>query len=195
MNRVDDVLRSFGMSGYLLVGDLKATEDKLGIELGHTPRGPVEAEADYYAQFELDVRREADEMSAHYRVFYCLETSIRKLIGETLRDAHGVDWWKSGCIPAPVAAAVQRNVDREVENGVTRRSDQPIDYTTFGELSVIISANWTLFGAIFTSQRAVEKVMSNLNLLRGPIAHCCPLAEDEVDRLRLAIKDWFRLIG
>ena len=195
MNSPDDVLRSFGMSGYLLSGDLKEIEDRLGIELGHTPRRADEVEADYYAQFELDVRREADEMSAHYRVFYCLETSIRKLIGETLRDVHGADWWQSGCIPPHVTAAVQRNIDKEVENGVTRRSDQRIDYTTFGELSVIISANWTLFGAIFTSQRAVEKVMSNLNLLRGPIAHCCPLAEDEVDRLQLAIKDWFRLIG
>ncbi len=32
--------------------------------------------------------------------------------------------------------------------------------------------------------------MFSLNMLRGPIAHCCPLSEDEVDRLRLAVKDW-----
>jgi Family of unknown function (DUF5343) len=36
--------------------------------------------------------------------------------------------------------------------------------------------------------------MTSLNVLRGPIAHCCPLAEDEVARLRLALKDWFRLM-
>lgn len=34
---------------------------------------------------------------------------------------------------------------------------------------------------------AVEKVMASLNLLRGPIGHCCRLSEDEVDRL--AVKD------
>jgi len=78
---------------------------------------------------------------------------------------------------------------------MTRRSDDQIDYTTFGELSVIITSNWDLFGTIFTSRRAVEKVMSSLNLLRGPIAHCCPISEDEVLRLRLAVKDWFRIIG
>jgi Swt1-like HEPN len=77
----------------------------------------------------------------------------------------------------------------------TRRSDRAIDYTTFGELSVIITSNWALFSTIFQSHKGVERVMSNLNLLRGPIAHCCPLSEDEVGRLQLAVNDWFRMMG
>ncbi len=36
--------------------------------------------------------------------------------------------------------------------------------------------------------------MTSLNMLRAPIAHCCPLAEDEIVRLRLTVKDWFRLM-
>lgn len=36
--------------------------------------------------------------------------------------------------------------------------------------------------------------MTMLNSLRGPIAHCSPLADDEVVRLRLAVRDWFRLM-
>jgi hypothetical protein len=36
--------------------------------------------------------------------------------------------------------------------------------------------------------------MFSLNTLRGPIAHCGLLAEDEVDRLKLSVKDWFRLL-
>lgn len=49
--------------------------------------------------------------------------------------------------------------------------------------------------AIYVVQpKAFTKVMGNLNLLRGPIAHCSPLAEDEVVRLRLTLKDWFRLM-
>lgn len=33
------------------------------------------------------------------------------------------------------------------------------------------------------------------NLLRGLIAHCEELSEDEVLRLRLTLADWFRLMG
>ena len=70
----------------------------------------------------------------------------------------------------------------------------PIDFTTFGELGEIIKKNWDVFDSLFTSVRAVEKVMSSLNTLQGPIAHCSLLAEDEVLRLRLAVRDWFRLM-
>ena len=77
---------------------------------------------------------------------------------------------------------------------MTPRSSDELDYTTFGELSVIITCNWDIFGGLFTSKKAVEKVMSNLNSLRGPIAHCSPLAEDEVLRLQLTVRDWFRLM-
>ncbi len=47
-----------------------------------------------------------------------------------------------------------------------------LDYTTFGELSVIISSNWDVFGSLFSSKKAVEKVMASLNALEilSPIA-------------------------
>lgn len=70
-----------------------------------------------------------------------------------------------------------------------------LDYTTFGELSDLIQTNWDIFGgSLFTSKRAVQKVMASLNALRNPIAHCCPLAEDEKLRLQLTVRDWFRLM-
>lgn len=54
--------------------------------------------------------------------------------------------------------------------------------------------NWESFDAMFSSQKAFTKIMTSLNMLRGPIAHCCPLAEDEIVRLTLTVKDWFRLM-
>jgi hypothetical protein len=36
--------------------------------------------------------------------------------------------------------------------------------------------------------------MGVLNTLRGPRAHCSPLAEDEVVRLLLEVREWFRLM-
>ena len=79
---------------------------------------------------------------------------------------------------------------------MTPRSVEPLDFTTFGELGHTIKTNWQRsFGAILSSVKAVEKIMANLNTLRGPIAHCSPLAEDEIVRLRLSVRDWFRLMG
>ena len=190
----NDYIRSFGMSGLLVTDDLKSVEQSFNLELGHLSRASQQSATEYYPQFEQDVRREAAEMAEHYELFYCLEQSIRKLITETLDEAEGANWWDTK-VPLNITQSVRGLIQKEIDNGITQRSDRSIDYTTFGELSVIITSNWVLFATIFKSQRAVERVMASLNLLRGPIAHCCPLSEDEIDRLRLAVKDWFRMIG
>jgi hypothetical protein len=195
MAKLEDHIRSFGMSGFLLTDEVRSLEQRYGIELGHGVRSVPEEQGEYYPQFEQSVRAEAARMSQYYELFYCLEQAIRKLISETLIDATGAVWWHSGKVPAAIVKDVNDRIQREIDSGLTQRSEFQIDYTTFGELSMIITSNWDLFGAIFTSRRAVEKIMSILNNLRGPIAHCCPMAEDEIVRLQLAVKDWFRIIG
>jgi len=91
-DKVADLIRSFGMSGFLVTEELKTLEQRYDVELGHTTRNSAEDQTDYYPQFEHSVRSEAADMSSHYELFYCLETSIRKLISETsprLRDLTG----------------------------------------------------------------------------------------------------------
>jgi hypothetical protein len=149
----------------------------------------------YYPQFELTVRKEASVMAKHYEVFYCLEKSIRALVSDTIEAAEKADtWWNSLRVPNNVKTEVQTRIQRELDTGMTRRSSDELDYTTFGELAVIITSNWEIFGGLFSSKKAVEKVMASLNSLRGPIAHCSALAEDEVLRLQLTLRDWFRLM-
>jgi len=195
MTGLDNAIRSFGMSGLLICDELHQVEQSFGIELGHSPKTETASAVAYYPQFEQSVRHEAAEMSENYEVFYCLEQAIRKLITETLEEAEGTDWWGSVRIPADIKADVASLAKRERDNGVTPRSDDMIDYTTFGQLSGMITSNWDLFEPTLKSKRGVERVMANLNLIRGPIAHCCPMQEDEEDRLKLAVKDWFRMIG
>jgi len=195
MNDVDNAVRSFGMSGFLICDEFRQIEQRFSVELGHMPKADAGSAVAYYPQFEQSVRLEAANMSEHYEVFYCLESAIRKLIVETLEDADGASWWDGTRIAPDIKADVAALVKKERDNGVTPRSDNMIDYTTFGQLSGIITSNWDLFEPTLKSKRGVERVMANLNLIRGPIAHCCPMQEDEVDRLRLAVKDWFRMIG
>jgi hypothetical protein len=197
MSDREDYIRSFGMAGFLITEELKQIEQKYGIELRHTAHANAPKSVSDFPQFEQSVRAEAAEMSQHYELFYCLEQSIRKLISEQLQEAAGagVEWWDSGKVPQQIHQNVAARIKREVESGISVRSDRAIDYTDFGELSDIITFNWELFKLVLKNQRAVQRILSGLNLLRGPIAHCCPLSDDEVDRLLLTVKDWTRQIG
>jgi len=62
------------------------------------------------------------------------------------------------------------------------------------QLGDIIRENWSDFAGMLSNPSAVARVLSGLNMLRGTIAHCGVLADDEVDRLKLAIRDWFRVL-
>lgn len=181
------------MANQLVEVELDSVEAEHRIDLGRRPATDDWEEA-YLPQFDASVLAEASQMSSHYRLFYCLEKTIRSIIAESIEEEEGANWWDSGRIPPNIHKEVADRIQRETDSGMTLRSDDPIDYTTFGELGELIKSNWDIFGGMFNSQRAVARVLSNLNMLRGPIAHCSPLAADEVLRLELSLRDWFRLM-
>lgn len=194
MNR-SSAVRSFAMTNMLLEADLDKIEEKYQIDLGRAKAAGSKIEDAYFPQFDSSLRAEAKRMSRHYEVFYCLERSIRQLLVDVFEASGDSDWWNN-LVPEAVKQNVNKSIKREKEAAVTPRSSDPIDYTTFGELGEIIKSNWSLFGGVvFNDIKAVEKVMSNLNSLRNPIAHCSPLAEDEVLRLDLSLRDWFRIMA
>jgi hypothetical protein len=152
--------------------------------------------AGHLEQIDATIRQNAERMAEFYKIFYILENDIRNLVNETLNDAIGEGWWDS-VVPQAVRDTVTRNIERESDEGLIARSEREIDYTTFGELGEIIKANWNSFAGIFanTTVNGVQRVIKKLNLARGPIAHCNLLAEDEVVRLKLTVRDWYKLMA
>ena len=190
---LEDKIKLFGLANQITERELDSLEERIGIDLGRQPGSTTEIDEEYYPQFDAAIRQEAAEMAVHYELFYALEKSIRQLISQKLEADFGANWWED-CVPEQVRNNAQANYQREIDSGVTPRSNDEIEYTTFGELSQIVQGNWPTFGDTFNSQKAFTKIMASLNILRGPIAHCSPLAADEIVRLRLTLKDWFRLM-
>jgi hypothetical protein len=189
----DDAMKLFAMTIQFVEHDLDQVEAEFAIDLGRGHRATLDADEAYYPQIDREIRAEAARMAPHYEVFYSLETAIRQQIADTLEAEDGTDWWNAGRVPPQIKKDAAAARKRELDSGTTPRSDDLLNYTTFGQLSEIIKTNWDAFGGILSSVKAVERIMSNLNTLRGPIAHCSPLAEDEIVRLRLTVRDWFRL--
>lgn len=189
--KTDDAVRLFGLNNLLIEAEIQKIERTFGVDLGHRGDASSGEDDQYYPQFAERLRIEAAEMARHYALFYCLENSIRELISQRLEEVHGESWWDK-VVPEFVRNNATKNLNKEKQSGVTPRSTDPIDYSNFGELGEIIKANWDIFGDMFRDIKAVERILGNLNTLRGPIAHCKALAEDEVLRLDLALRDWFR---
>jgi hypothetical protein len=183
------------MSCLQISAGMSRIERQFGIELAHDIRAKNRKSADY-EQFESALRSEASRMSEFYEIFYCLENSIRKLVADTLLESDGADWWNGPRVDkSRIKEPAESRQKKEIDSGITPRSDRLIDYTTFGELSQLITDNWELFEPVFQSKTAVSNVSNQLNLLRGPIAHCNPTDELEQERLNLAVRTWFKIMS
>ncbi len=184
-------IRFFGLNNLAIESKIRQVEREYDVDLGHTESHEHRTDQTYYPQFSERLRAEASRMTTNYAIFYCPENSIREVIVQRLEEQHGAGWWNTA-VPENVRKNAEANRKKEVSSGVTPRSTEEIDFTTFGELSEIIKTNWDMFGDMFRDLRAVEKVLATLNTLRAPIAHCKALAEDEELRLHLGLRDWFR---
>lgn len=189
-------IQAFIWSCFAVKAQLSKTYFQLGIDRpkSELDSGSQDLIRPYVKQFSASNRNDAEYMAEHYTLFYMLENEIRDFVAAIMEDAKGDDWWSSDVLP-DIQKRAEKNKTREISEGVSIRSSRPIDYTNFGELGEIIKSNWDAFGGIFSSSNkmAVEKVMARLSMLRNNIAHCSAFDEDEVLRLRLTIRDWFRL--
>lgn len=187
---IESKIRLFTLANSLTENALDKIEKKFDINLQRNEKEIIE-EKEYYAQFEAVYRKEAKAMSKHYELFYCLERSMRSLVTQLMFEKFGANWWDEK-VEQAIKDNAELSIKRERDSGFTERSDEKIEYTTFGELGQITTSNWDAFDGLFKSKSAFQKIITNLNHLRGPIAHCSPLAEDEVARLEITVKDWFR---
>jgi hypothetical protein len=91
--RIDDQIKLFGLNNFSIEAAIKQTEKQLGIPFRQAALNEDKDE-EFYPQFPEHIRREAEGMARHYEIFYCLETSIRQLIADRLKEEIGTDWWE-----------------------------------------------------------------------------------------------------
>jgi hypothetical protein len=190
MNNFEKKLEHLAFKNLMLETDLSKIEES-GIDIQHidtvSRKDIVELNL-----FEFDILAAARKMARFYVYYYAFENSVRRLISGRLEEIHGINWWELKAPPG-VKKNVKENQDKEKETAMAIRSDDPLDYANFGELIDIINANWEDFSDTIRSKKAMESVISQFGKIRNVIAHSCELEEDDIIRLKLLIKDWFRI--
>ncbi len=185
-----DQLKVFGMQNLLLESDLAKLEAS-GIDLGHAKTLKKDELVDIEL-FDRDIRQQAKKMADFYVLYYCLENTVRRLISECLTVKHGANWWQAAVSEA-IKTAVADKQQKEKESVLSIRSEDPLSYTNFGELIVIMEANWDCFSDSIRSRKSMQQTLSQFNIIRNVIAHSSELSETDVTRLKLLIQDWLTI--
>jgi len=183
-------LQLFGMKNLLLETELVKLENS-GINIEHKESLKIDEDVDTDL-FELDIMKAAKKMANFYVLYYCIENTIRRLIDQRMAERYGPNWWEKK-VPDSLKTEVKKRQEKEKDSPMSIRSENPIIYTTFGELVDIFNSNWTDFSDTIRSQKAMQSVLFQLNQMRAVVAHSAELNEDEIKRFELLIKDWLRI--
>jgi hypothetical protein len=192
MNKFEQKLEHFAFKNLMLETELINLETA-GIDIQHIDTIKQKEIVDLEL-FEHDILIAARKMARFYVYYYAFENSLRRLISGRLKEKYGINWWNLKA-PNGVKQNVASNQAKELETAMAIRSDEPIYYANFGELIDLISANWEDFSDTIRSKKAMESVVSQFGKIRNVIAHSGELAEDDIFRLKLLIKDWFRILS
>lgn len=187
---VENITKAFCASNMLIETGLLKVQNDYEVDLG---KGLVKKDnfRDARLNFGVEIFRDSERMSRFYAIFYCIERQTRDIVSDVLTDAYGLTWWSTKA-PQIIREIVQNRMTSDLESGIALRSTEPVDYTTFGEIGQIIDKNWDDFTDRFANRKAMKRTFSNLNLLRGPIAHNSTFVESEAERFNIAIQDWLR---
>ena len=186
--------QEFVFRGLLAINSLRQLEST-GVYLRDAHKlGSVLADLTF-AEFSPQINDGAERMSRLYVAFFCFENSVRELVAQKLRDSHGDGWWEA-CVPGKLKDKVEARKKQEERNKWHQpRSRANINYTDFGDMPAIILNNWSCFEDLFDTQEWVKARFGDMEKSRNVIAHNNVLVDDDVERIRLYLQDWARIVG
>lgn len=130
-----------------------------------------------------------------YAAIAAFENGVRVLVTKTLVERFKEEWWEKGVTPNIRDRAKKRMEDEQTAKWHTQRGQDPINYTTFGDLKNIMQNNWDAFEDLIGSLQWAAGIFDVIERSRNVIMHSGNLAPEDIERLGVNIRDWVKQVG
>lgn len=144
---------------------------------------------------ELTVK--ARKMAIVYVAICTFENSIRKFIENKFKDEKIDDWWDNNVKSTIKDKAEGRKNSENSIRWLTPRGSSKIYYTEFGDLISIMCSdtNWDLFEVHLINKEWAKGIITTLEKSRNIIMHSGELAQVDIERVGMFIRDWINQVG
>jgi hypothetical protein len=130
-----------------------------------------------------------------YTAIAAFENSVRALVTKTLIDKFREEWWEKGASAAIRERAEKRMEDELVAKWHAQRGQDPINYTTCGDLKNIMQNNWDAFEDLIGTLAWASGIFDVIERSRNVIMHSGMLEREDIERLGVNIRDWVKQVG
>lgn len=147
-----------------------------------------------YNMLDDDALIDAKRMSFVYAAIHAFENMVREFVKSTMIEKYDENWWDK--VPEKIKKKVTSRSDDDAKfkwHGT--RGGAEIEYCDFGDLSSIITVNWSIFEITLTDLEWVKSLLGILERSRNIVMHGGTLAIQDIERIGGNIRDWVRQVG
>lgn len=138
--------------------------------------------------------KEANAAALGFRLFFVFENYLRQFVVEVLTNNGQETWWEK--IPPDVQDEVQKLEDNEELKGwMALGSRDKSALMTYPQLLRVIDHCWKDHFQDIVRDKALVQEARHIAHLRNTICHMSNITEEEVDRVRQVMRDWFRVVS
>lgn len=138
--------------------------------------------------------KQAISASEIYKLFFVFENYLRDFVVEELTRDETTNWWNK--VPADVQTEVFKlEAQEEVKGWMALGSRDKSALLTLPQLLKIIDENWKgIFDEIVRDKALIQEGRMIVHL-RNTICHMSTITNEEQERVRQTMRDWFRVVS
>ena len=141
-----------------------------------------------------EVVRQATSAADAYRLFFVFENYLRELVVRALSKDGTESWWEK--IPHGIQEEVKKLAEtEEVKSWMALGSRDESLLMTYPQLLTVIDERWKEYFTDFLRDKALVQEARHVSHLRNTVCHMSPIPDEELQRVRQVMRDWFRVVA
>lgn len=162
---------------------------------GLVPPVPLKISETYDLSASLpDSVRLAMEAAEAYKLFFVFENYLREFVVEVLSGDGQANWWDK--LPADVRDEISKLEETEDNKSwMALGSRGKSALMTYPQLLRVIDYCWKEDFADLVRDKALLQEAKLIGHLRNTICHMVSIPQEEFERIRQVMRDWFRCIA
>ena len=137
---------------------------------------------------------EAFSASEAYKLLFVFERYLRELVVEALSSDGTQDWWQS--VPKDVQDEIAHLEEtEESKSWMALGSRDRSALLTYPQLLRTIDHCWKSHFEELLRDKSLMHEARLISHLRNTICHMTPVSEEEIERIKQTMRDWFRMVA
>jgi hypothetical protein len=137
--------------------------------------------------------RKAIDAAFVYKLFFVFENYLRELVMAVLTERYKAEWWDK-IDPGVKMAAEELQDKEETKQWMALEPRTQLALVTYPQLLAIIEFCWKdVFEPIVRDKQLISEAR-RVGHLRNAICHMTTIPDEEVDRVKQLLRDWFRVV-